>query len=98
MIILFSLMDYSTDLLEKIKELASKLTPVSEISALLELPINEFRDEISSENSPVHKAFYAGMAKAALEIRERDIELARAGSPSAADALRNHLRKMMNEL
>jgi len=64
----------------------------------LELPINEFRDEISSENSPVHKAFYAGMAKAALEIRERDIELARAGSPSAADALRNHLRKMMNEL
>lgn len=98
MIILFSLMDYSTDLLEKIKELASKLTPVSEIGALLELPINNLRDEIASEFSPVHKAFYSGMAKAALEIRERDIELARAGSPSAADALRNHLRKMMNEL
>ena len=91
-------MDYSTDLLKKIKELASKLTPVTEIGALLELPINELRDEVAMENSPVHQAFYAVMAEAALEIRERDIELARAGSPSAADALKNHLRKMMNEL
>ena len=91
-------MDYSTDSLKKIKELASKLTPVSEIGALLELPINELRDEVAIENSPVHQAFYAGMAEAALEIRERDIELARAGSPSAAEALRGHLRKMMNEL
>jgi hypothetical protein len=38
------------------------------------------------------------MAEAALEIRERDIELARAGSPAAADALRFHLRKMLNDL
>lgn len=91
-------MDYSTDSLKRIKELASKLTPVTEIGALMELPINELRDEIATEDSPVHQAFYYGMAEAALEIRERDIELARAGSPSAADALRNHLRKMLNDL
>lgn len=91
-------MDYSTDSLKRIKELASKLTPVTEIGALMELPINELRDEIAMEDSPVHQAFYSGMAEAALEIRERDIELARAGSPSAADALRNHLRKMLNDL
>ncbi len=78
--------------------MANKLTPVTEIGALLELPVNELRDDIACEQSEVHKAFYSGMAEAALEIRERDIELARAGSPSAADALRNHLRKMLNEL
>ena len=91
-------MDYSTDLLKKIKELANKLTPVTEIGALLELPINELKDDIACEDSEVHKAYFSGMAEAALEIRERDIELARAGSPSAAEALRGHLRKMMNEL
>lgn len=91
-------MDYSTDSLKRIKELASKLTPVTEIGALMDLPINELRDEIATEDSLVHKAFFSGMAEAALEIRERDIELARAGSPSAADALRSHLRKMLNDL
>ena len=91
-------MEYSTDLLKEIKELASKLTPVTEIGALLDLPINELRDEIATEDSPVHQAFYSGMAEAALEIRERDIDLARAGSPSAADALKDHLRKMLNDL
>ena len=96
--VLFSLMDCSTDLLEKIKELASKLTPVTEISVLLDIPINVLRDEIATESSEIHRAFYSGMAEAALEIRERDIELARAGSPAAADALRFHLRKMLNEL
>ena len=91
-------MDYSTDLLKKIKELASKLTPVTEIGALLELPINELRDEIATVGSPAHQAFYSGMAKTALKIRERDLELAEAGSPSAAEALKDHLRKMMNDL
>ncbi len=91
-------MDCSTDLLEKVKDLAGKLTPVTEIGVLLDIPINELRDEIATDGSPIHRAFYSGMAKAALEIRERDIELARAGSPSAADALRDHLRKMLNDL
>ena len=91
-------MDYSTDKLEKIKELAYKMTPISEIGALLELPINELKDDIACEDSDVHKAFYSGMAEIALEIRERDMELARAGSPSAADALKHHLRQMMSEL
>ncbi len=91
-------MDYSTTLLKEIEDLASKLTPISEICVLLDMPINEVRDDIATEGSPAWKAFYKGMALAAKDIRERDIELAQAGSPAAADALRIHLRKMMSDL
>ncbi|MBR2290802.1 MAG: hypothetical protein IJ868_00610 [Prevotella sp.] len=64
----------------------------------MDLPINELRDEVATEGSPVWRAFHRGMAEAAREIRERDFELAKTGSPAAADALREHLRTMMNEL
>lgn len=62
------------------------------------ISISELRDDIAVVDSPAYVAFYSGMAETAREMRERDIELAKAGSPSAADALRDHLRKMMNDL
>lgn len=74
------------------------MTTVTEIGALLDVPTSVLRDDIATEGSEVHKAYFSGMAEAALEVRERDIDLARAGSPSATDALRGHLRKMLDDL
>ena len=91
-------MDYSTDLLTRIQELASKLTPVTEISVLLWLPTNTLKDDIATTGHPARQAFYKGMAEQALKIRERDLELAEAGSPSAADNLHDYLKHMLDDL
>jgi len=91
-------MDYSTEQLQRIHQLAKALTPLTEIGALMDMPISPLRDDVATEGHPAHISFYKGMAEASLEIRERDMELAKAGSPAAADALRGYLRKMMNEL
>lgn len=91
-------MDYSTDQLARIHQLAKTLTPLTEIGALMDVPISCLSDDVATEGHPARQAFYKGMAEASLEIRERDIELAKAGSPAAADALREYLRKMLNEL
>ena len=91
-------MDYSQNLLEEIRVLASKLTPITEIGVLLDIPINELRDDIATEGSPAWSAFHKGLAQTAKEMREMDMELAKAGSPAAAEALRTHLKRIMNDL
>lgn len=91
-------MDYSTEQLTEIHRLAKALTPLTEIGALMDMPISLLSDDVATEDHPAHKAYYKGMAEASLEIRERDLELAKAGSPAAADALRVYLRKMLSEL
>ena len=91
-------MDYSTDLLQQIKRLAAKLTPITEISVLLGLNEIELRDSVNTMGHPARQAFYEGMAETALKVRERDLQLAEAGSPSADEALKNYLRNMINDL
>lgn len=58
----------------------------------------ELRDAVNTQGSPAREAFYRGMAETALQIRERDLQLAEAGSPSADEALKNYLRNMINDL
>ena len=91
-------MAYSTDLLKQIEDLASKLTPITEIGVLLGLNEIELRDNVNTQGHPVRQAFYKGMADTALKIRERDLQLAEAGSPSADEALKTYLRNMINDL
>ena len=91
-------MDYSTGLLTKIQELASKLTTISEISVLLDIDERELRDDIGTYGTEVRKAFMSGYAKTALKVRERNLELAEAGSPAADEAIDKYLRKMLNDI
>lgn len=91
-------MDYSTENLQQIRSLANKLTPITEIGVLLGLNEQLLRDDIATVGHPARQAFYGGMAEQALKIRERTIELAAAGSPSADDSLKVYLRKMLNDL
>ncbi len=74
------------------------MTPITEISVLLGLNEIELRDWVNTQNHPVRQAFYQGMAETALKIRERDLQLAEAGSPSADESLKIYLRNMINDL
>jgi len=64
----------------------------------LDIDEMELRDDIATRGTEVRKAFYGGYAKTALKVRERNLELAEAGSPAADDAIRIYLREMLNDL
>ena len=91
-------MDYSQDSLNKIRQLASQLTPVTEIGILLGFDESLFRDDIATVGHPARVAYLSGYAETALEIRKRNLDLAKAGSPAADEALRIYLKRMMNDL
>lgn len=91
-------MDYSEDLLKKIKELSSLLTPPQEISALLDFDETEFKTDINTLDNPARRAFMKGYAETALRLRKQNIDLVDAGSPAADDACRGYLKRMMRDI
>ena len=91
-------MDYSKETLQKIQQLAQELTPISEISFLLDCDEVQLTDDVRTPGSADRKAYMTGYAKAAHEIRMRNMDLSKAGSPAADEALRGYLKKMMNDL
>lgn len=80
--------------INRLTELTEQLTPISDMALLLDVPEGELRDAISDETHPVSTAYRKAKAQLMLAIRKQDLELAEAGSPSAADAVRSHFLKM----
>lgn len=74
-------MDYSTDLLSRINQLAQELMTPTEISALLDIDEREFCDDIATVGSPARSAYVRGLAATALELRHTLHDTALAGSP-----------------
>lgn len=92
-------MDYTTEQLQKIEELAHILTPASEISALLGLKSeDEFLLDIATKGNPARIAFMRGMAQTANDLRFKNLELANACAPSAIEQCFHDLKHMMNDL
>lgn len=91
-------MDYSRDLLTKIQELAGHLTPLQEISALLELNETELRTDINTMGHPARVAFMKGYAETALKLRKQNLDLVDAGSPAADEACRGYLKRMIRDI
>lgn len=89
-------MNYPIDT-DKLARLTEQLTPISDMALLLEVPEGHLRDAISDYASPASLAYRTAKARLTLRLRCQDIELAEAGSPSAAEALREHLIKMLQD-
>lgn len=78
-------MQYSTEQLEKIKELSSQLMRPEHIALLLEIDYEEFRRKIKHKGSDAYKAYERGKAETILELRREELKLAKLGSPLAVD-------------
>lgn len=91
-------MDYSSDLLSKIQDLSSQLTPPAEISALLDIDETELRADLNTKGHPARKAFLKGYASTALHLRKQNLELVDAGSPSADEACMGYLKRMIRDI
>ena len=91
-------MDYSSDLLIKIQDLSSHLTPLPEISALLDIDERELRDDVNTPGHDARRAFMRGYAETALKLRKQNLDLVDAGSPAADEACRGYLRRMIRDI
>lgn len=87
-------MDYSTQQLETIKELAECLTPLSDMAVLLDVDIDELRLDIRNRATPVSRAYHHAKATTALKLRKQEIELANVGSPLAVQLTNGYLLNM----
>ena len=91
-------MDYSNDLLSRIQDLSSQLTPPQEISALLDIDETELCTDINTTGHPARRAFMKGYAETALRLRKQNLDLTVAGSPAADEACRVYLRRMTRDI
>ena len=91
-------MDYSSDLLTRIQDLSSQLTPLPEISALLDIDERELRDDVNTPGHDARRAFMKGYAETALKLRKQNLELVDAGSPAADEACRGYLKRMIRDI
>jgi hypothetical protein len=74
-------MDYSTEEINKVSELAGLLTPLSDIAVLMDIDEDILRRDVRDRASEVSKAYYKAKAQTALNLRKQEIELANVGSP-----------------
>lgn len=81
------------DLKAKIDELARKLTPIPDMAVLLDMEESKLR-MLLINNADLRRTYNRAKAEMALEIREREIEMARAGSPTASANLGSYLAQM----
>jgi hypothetical protein len=78
-------------MMDRIKEYASLLMPVSDIAVLIGVDEDELKAQIANKTSPEAKAYRLGRAETVLEIRRQEIALAKAGSPMAVELMQDYL-------
>ena len=82
-------------IIERIVQLTRELTPIPEMAILLDMSEGQLRAIIDNPENPEYRIFRKALAETANFVRQKDIELYNAGSPSAASAVAGHLQKMM---
>lgn len=83
--------------LKEIRDLVALLTTIPDMALLLGVHERTLRDELDDLASPVSLAYRQAKAQVALKLRQRDIELAEAGSTTAAENVVAYFRDMIRE-
>ena len=68
-------MEFTSAQIDRIKELATMLTPVSDIAVLMDVDERRLREIISDKSHPASIAYRKGKAERALQIRQNELEL-----------------------
>jgi hypothetical protein len=78
-------------MIDKVKEYASLLMPISEIAILIGMNEDNLKEKIADKTSEYSKSYHLGKAETILEIRRQEIALAKAGSPMAVELIQDYL-------
>ncbi len=81
----------------RVKELSEALTPISDMAILMGVLESELRTVLLDPDNEITKVYRETKAQMALAIRRRDIELAEAGSPTAAVSVASYLKQMTQD-
>lgn len=83
--------------LDLLAQLTDDLTPLPDMALLLDVDEGQLRIALSTRNTPAWRVYHRHKAEAARIVRRRNIELAAAGSPTAAEAVNDYLTTMSLE-
>ena len=84
-------MEYNSNQLEKVQEYAGLLMTVSDISVLIGVNEDSFKEDIGNKNTAVSMAFRKGQIETVLELRKQEIEMAKLGSPMAVELIQKYI-------
>lgn len=90
-------MTFTTELIDRVAELAADLTPPTEIAAILDIDADLLRAELAVKQSPVRLAYFKAKAATAHLLRKQELEFARVGSPLAVQLVGSYLRDMTSD-
>lgn len=82
------------DIHAKIEEYASLLMCIDDIAVLVNMNVDELKNEISNKSSQISIAYRRGKAKTTLEIHRQEINLAKLASPAAVENTARFLEEM----
>ena len=84
-------MEYNSNQLEKVQEYAGLLMNVSDISVLIGVNEDSFREDINNKNTAISNAYRKGQIETVLELRKQEIEMAKLGSPMAVELIQKYI-------
>ena len=84
-------MEYNSNQLDKVQEYAGLLMNVSDISVLIGVNEESFREDIGKKNTAVSIAYRKGQIETVLELRKQEIDMAKLGSPMAVELIQKYI-------
>lgn len=70
---------------------------IRDIASILNLDANELREDINSQGSPAHNAYFGGKNATKMILHDQEYQLAKVGSPLALENFRLYLLDMEDD-
>lgn len=90
-------MKYTPEQLAVIEQMSAIYMKPSEIAIVLDVPEEEFKQDIAMADSDAHKFYIKGKISQKVEIRKQMAMLARVGSPAALEMAERALLDMEDD-
>lgn len=91
-------MNPDKELIDRIADLGSALTPVRDVAVLTGIDEDLLRAELEMPGSEAGAAYRKAVAETALAIRRREIEFARMGSPLAVQSASSYIASLSTDI
>lgn len=83
---------------DEVYRLTRLMTPIADMATLIGVPEMDLRMLLESPETEEYKLYRKARAEVGVMIRQKNIELAEAGSPTASDAVEYYYKTMLIDL
>ena len=84
-------------MLEQIEQYASIFLTITDMAAILDVPAEQLREDISDRSSEVARRYLRGKAASKVKIHHQEMQLAYIGSPLALENAQKNLMDMEDD-